>query len=50
MRFLIAEGCGEMQGYLFGKPQPVERIAGMMAGEAAPERARPETPRRLVSW
>ncbi len=32
-RFLIAEGCTEMQGYLFGKPQPVAQLAGLMAGE-----------------
>ncbi len=35
MRFLIAEGCGEMQGYLFGKPQPVEQIAALVAGEGS---------------
>ncbi|AWN48493.1 PAS domain S-box protein [Methylobacterium terrae] len=32
-RFLADEGCEEMQGYLFGKPQPAERLAAMMDGE-----------------
>ncbi|WP_053082006.1 bifunctional diguanylate cyclase/phosphodiesterase [Methylobacterium aquaticum] len=32
-RFLVEEGCEEMQGYLFGRPQPVERLASLMAGE-----------------
>ncbi len=32
-RFLIEEGCTEMQGYLFGKPQPAAQFAGMVAGE-----------------
>ncbi|MBK3401016.1 MULTISPECIES: EAL domain-containing protein [Methylobacterium] len=35
MRFLAEEGCEEMQGYLFGKPQPVERLAGLIARDAA---------------
>ena len=33
MRVLIGEGCAEMQGYLFGKPQPVAQLATAMAGE-----------------
>ncbi|NGM35606.1 EAL domain-containing protein [Methylobacterium sp. DB0501] len=35
MRFLVEEGCEEVQGYLIGRPQPVEQLAGMMAGETA---------------
>ncbi|TXM74214.1 EAL domain-containing protein [Methylobacterium sp. WL12] len=27
MRFLAEEACGEMQGYLFGKPRPIEEYA-----------------------
>ncbi|WP_048466698.1 bifunctional diguanylate cyclase/phosphodiesterase, partial [Methylobacterium aquaticum] len=48
MLFLIAEGCGEMQGYLFGKPQPVEQIAGLVAGERPVAAERRETALRLV--
>ncbi|AWN50684.1 EAL domain-containing protein [Methylobacterium sp. 17Sr1-1] len=33
MRVLLGEGCAEMQGYLFGKPQPVAQLATVMAGE-----------------
>ncbi len=35
MRFLAEEGCEEMQGYLFGKPQPVDQLAGLIARDAA---------------
>ncbi|MCJ2101180.1 EAL domain-containing protein [Methylobacterium sp. E-046] len=27
MRFLVSEACDEVQGYLVGKPQPIERFA-----------------------
>ncbi|TNC11457.1 EAL domain-containing protein [Methylobacterium terricola] len=30
MRFLVEEGCEEVQGYLIGKPQPIERLAGAL--------------------
>ena len=38
-KFLLQEGCDEMQGYLTGKPQPIESYAGMVGREPAPERA-----------
>ncbi|MBE7218245.1 MAG: EAL domain-containing protein [Caulobacteraceae bacterium] len=31
---LRAEGCAELQGYLIGKPAPMEAHAGLLAGEA----------------
>ncbi len=34
MRILLDEGCEEMQGYLFAEPQPVARLAAMMAQDA----------------
>ncbi|MCJ2059087.1 EAL domain-containing protein, partial [Methylobacterium sp. J-048] len=30
-RFLADEACGEMQGYLFGKPRPIGDYAGMLS-------------------
>ena len=29
-RRLIAEGCGELQGYLFGRPIPQSALAGVI--------------------
>ena len=29
-RFLADEACGEMQGYLFGKPRPIGDYAEML--------------------
>ena len=34
--FLRANDCDEMQGYLFSRPVPPERIAELLAGAAAP--------------
>jgi diguanylate cyclase (GGDEF)-like protein len=31
---LIAEGCSELQGYLFGRPLPEEAVAGMLVEDA----------------
>ncbi|MGX7705960.1 bifunctional diguanylate cyclase/phosphodiesterase [Methylobacterium sp. Gmos1] len=39
MRVLIGEGCAEMQGYLFGRPQPAAQLAAAMAGEGGAGRA-----------
>nr|WP_269153966.1 EAL domain-containing protein [Methylobacterium currus] len=44
-RFLIEEGCTEMQGDLFGKPQPVAQLAALMAGERTFAEDRGETGR-----
>ncbi|MBE7199168.1 MAG: EAL domain-containing protein [Parafilimonas terrae] len=30
-RFLADEACGEMQGYLFGKPGPISDYAAMLS-------------------
>ncbi|KMO32345.1 hypothetical protein VQ03_26430, partial [Methylobacterium tarhaniae] len=49
LRFLIAEGCEEMQGYLFGKPQPVDQLPALMAGDAALAGEGMETGRRRAS-
>jgi diguanylate cyclase (GGDEF)-like protein len=38
MQFLTDEACDEVQGYLVGKPQPIERLARYVRGEHA-ERA-----------
>ncbi|WP_244607031.1 EAL domain-containing protein [Bosea sp. CS1GBMeth4] len=32
MRFLVAEQCEELQGHLFGRPQPIESFADAIAG------------------
>ncbi|PZO02837.1 MAG: bifunctional diguanylate cyclase/phosphodiesterase [Hyphomicrobiales bacterium] len=39
MRFLVGEACDELQGYLFGKPQPIERFV-----DATGQRHRPDAP------
>ena len=36
--FLLQEGCDEVQGYLTGKPQPIEAYAEMVGREPAPAR------------
>lgn len=36
-RFLADEACGEMQGYLFGKPQPISDYAEMLCFPDHPE-------------
>ena len=45
LRFLHAVGCNRMQGYLFGRPAPLEQFEGMLetrdmpwAAEIAPAR------------
>ena len=35
MRFLVAEGCDEVQGYFFGKPQPIACFAEAAYGTGA---------------
>lgn len=35
MRFLRERGCHEMQGYLFGRPGPVDAIEAMLKGGGA---------------
>jgi EAL domain-containing protein (putative c-di-GMP-specific phosphodiesterase class I) len=37
--FLLREGCDEVQGYLTGKPQPIETYAEMVGRDPVPERA-----------
>jgi EAL domain-containing protein (putative c-di-GMP-specific phosphodiesterase class I) len=34
MQFLTAEACDEVQGYLFGRPQPIEQFAHAIYGES----------------
>ena len=34
-QFLMDEGCGEMQGYLIGRPQPIASYSGLTSGVAA---------------
>jgi diguanylate cyclase (GGDEF)-like protein/PAS domain S-box-containing protein len=43
---LVHEGCDEMQGYLIGRPRPIETYRSIIAG-AGPEAAR--TPRHLAA-
>jgi diguanylate cyclase (GGDEF)-like protein/PAS domain S-box-containing protein len=39
LEFLAAESCDEVQGYLFGRPQPIAEYAGLIGrdGEAKPK-------------
>jgi EAL domain-containing protein (putative c-di-GMP-specific phosphodiesterase class I) len=39
MRFLVGENCEELQGYLFGKPQPIESFAEAVGGRQAADLA-----------
>ncbi len=34
-KFLLSEGCYEAQGFLFGKPEPIDRIEASKQGSAA---------------
>ena len=34
-QFLMDEGCGEIQGYLIGRPQPIASYSGLTSGVAA---------------
>lgn len=34
MKFLTEEACGEMQGYLFGKPRPIADYAAAVGAPA----------------
>lgn len=43
--FLRAEGCSEMQGFLFGRPQPLSEIASLVGRETRPA----EAPKPLAS-
>ncbi|MCJ2124188.1 EAL domain-containing protein [Methylobacterium sp. J-077] len=43
-RFLADEACGEMQGYLFGKPRPIDDYAAMLR---LPERSEEIAPRAV---
>ena len=33
---LRAEGCDELQGYLFSRPRPVQDVPGLIAGQPVP--------------
>jgi EAL domain-containing protein (putative c-di-GMP-specific phosphodiesterase class I) len=35
LALIRAEGCTEVQGYLFSKPRPAHEIAGLLAAEQA---------------
>jgi EAL domain-containing protein (putative c-di-GMP-specific phosphodiesterase class I) len=35
--YLVKHGCDQLQGYLFGRPQPAEELARRMFGKV-PER------------
>jgi EAL domain-containing protein (putative c-di-GMP-specific phosphodiesterase class I) len=37
--FLVAQGCGLLQGFLLGRPMPVAEIEALMAGGALPSSA-----------
>jgi len=37
-RALLAQGCHQLQGYLFSKPVPAEEVPGMLAPMATPEK------------
>ncbi len=37
LAFLKKEGCDELQGYLMGRPRPIEEYADWMAGDPLPD-------------
>jgi diguanylate cyclase (GGDEF)-like protein len=39
MNFLVRESCDEVQGFLFGRPQPIEAYAALVGREPAPHKA-----------
>jgi diguanylate cyclase (GGDEF)-like protein len=39
MSFLVRESCDEVQGFLFGRPQPIEAYAALVGREPAPSKA-----------
>jgi diguanylate cyclase (GGDEF)-like protein len=39
MNFLVRESCDEVQGFLFGRPQPIEAYAALVGREPAPHTA-----------
>ena len=38
LKFLAAEGCNEVQGYVIGRPHPIEQYADVVGRAAAPAR------------
>jgi diguanylate cyclase (GGDEF)-like protein/PAS domain S-box-containing protein len=36
LRWLVREGCGQAQGYLLGRPMPVEEVNGFLQGFVCP--------------
>jgi diguanylate cyclase (GGDEF)-like protein/PAS domain S-box-containing protein len=49
MRFLVGEDCEELQGYLFGKPQPIESFTEAMGGRQAADLATRAAPVRQAA-
>lgn len=49
MRFLIGEECEELQGYLFGKPKPIESFAKAIGSRGASDSAIRVAPARDAS-
>jgi diguanylate cyclase (GGDEF)-like protein len=39
MNFLVRESCDEVQGFLFGRPQPIEAYAALVGREPSPHKA-----------
>jgi EAL domain-containing protein (putative c-di-GMP-specific phosphodiesterase class I) len=36
LAFLAREACDEVQGYLIGRPEPIETYSGLVGGAATP--------------